>query len=107
MNFWKTFTHERLAVTAGDPGGMTIFGKARDHELFAEHIAGSETWVETQGLGRTVREWSLKPTKPDNHWLDCLVGCAVAASMCGIHAPGETTPKRQRKRYSQQDLSRR
>jgi len=23
----KTFTHERLAVTGDDPGGLTIFGK--------------------------------------------------------------------------------
>ena len=62
--------------------------------------------METQGLGRTVREWIFKPSKPDNHWFDCLIGCAVAASMCGIRTPGEDAPKRQRKRYTQQDLRR-
>jgi hypothetical protein len=29
----------------------------------------------------------LKPSRSDNHWLDCLVGCAVAASICGVSCP--------------------
>jgi hypothetical protein len=28
---------------------------------------------------------------PDNHWLDCLVGCAVAASIQGLGLPGTDT----------------
>ena len=32
---------------------------------------------------RIVNEWRLKPGAHDNHWLDCLVGCAVGASMMG------------------------
>ncbi|MCE5280326.1 MAG: terminase gpA endonuclease subunit [Planctomycetaceae bacterium] len=115
VNYWKTFTHNALAAAAGDPGSLTIFGEASEshsrniqHELFAQHIAASETWTETQGHGRFVHEWSLLPSKPDNHWLDCLAGCAVAASMAGIHAPGQqATPGRQRRRYTQQDLRRR
>jgi hypothetical protein len=84
-NFWKSFVHTRLATAPGDPGALTLFGKsAGDHRLFADHIAGSETFVRTEGHGRTVCEWSVKPSRPDNHWLDCLVGCAVAASMCGV-----------------------
>ena len=50
--------------------------------------------------------WTLLPSKPDNHWLDCLAGCAVAASMCGIKPVGEAVPVRQRKRYTQADLRR-
>jgi hypothetical protein len=37
-----------------------------------------------------VREWSLKPSKPDNHWLDCLVGATAAASMLGCRTPAES-----------------
>jgi hypothetical protein len=89
VNYWKTFVHTGLATAAGDPGAITLFGgKSRDHELFAEHIAHSETWVETQGYGRLVHEWSLRPAKPDNHWFDCLVGCAAAASILGCRVPG-------------------
>jgi hypothetical protein len=35
-----------------------------------------------------LHEWTLLPSKPDNHWLDCLTGCAVAASMLGVSLPG-------------------
>ena len=30
-----------------------------------------------------IDEWKLHVTRPDNHWLDCLVGCSVAASIQG------------------------
>jgi hypothetical protein len=108
VNWWKTFVHARLSVTPGDPGALTLFGKsASEHALFAEHIAGSETWTLTHGHGRDVQEWKLKPARPDNHWLDCLVGCAVAASICGVKLPGhEARPGRQRKRYTQDDFRR-
>lgn len=108
VNYWKTFVHSGLATAAGDRGCVSLFGaKGRDHELFAEHVAHSETWVETQGHGRTVHEWSLRPAKPDNHFLDCLVGCAAAASMLGVKAAGmDEKPARPRKRYTQDDLCR-
>jgi hypothetical protein len=56
-----------------------------------------------------VREWSQLPAHPDNHWLDCLVGCAAAASMCGIKAAGESAnrPGGGRRRYTQEQLVRR
>jgi hypothetical protein len=30
-----------------------------------------------------VDEWKIRPEQADNHWLDCLVGCAVAAGTVG------------------------
>jgi hypothetical protein len=57
-------------------------------------------------MGRIVHEWSPRPTRPDNHWFDCLVGCAAAASMCGVKAAGEAVASRPRKRYTQEDLQR-
>ena len=63
--------------------------------------------LEVTGPYGTVREWSVLPTKPDNHWLDCLVGCAVAASVLGVRVPGQgAKPVRKRKRYTQADLRR-
>ena len=32
------------------------------------------------------------PGKPDNHFLDCLVGCAVGASMLGCQLLGGKKP---------------
>ncbi|MBX3497761.1 MAG: phage terminase large subunit family protein [Parvibaculum sp.] len=82
-NYWKSFTHARLAVPMGDPGCLSLFGsKAEAHRLLAEHLT-SEYRVKTQGRGRSVDEWKLRVDGVDNHWLDCLVGAAVAASMKG------------------------
>ena len=55
--------------------------------LFAEHLT-AECRVKTEGRGRKVDEWKMRPEAHDNHWWDCTVGCAVAASMCGCVLPG-------------------
>jgi hypothetical protein len=82
-NFWKSFVHARLAVPMGDPGSLALFGhKPEAHRLFAEHLT-AEYRVKTEGRGRRVDEWKLCVDGLDNHWLDCLVGSAVAASMQG------------------------
>ncbi len=82
-NYWKSFAHARLAVPMGDPGCLSLFGqKAEQHRLLSEHLT-SEYRVKTEGRGRTVDEWKLRVEGLDNHWLDCLVGSAVAASMQG------------------------
>jgi len=109
-NYWKSFLHARLAMPAGEIGCLSLFGRSgRPHELLAEHVVEAESWTETAGHGRTVREWKLRPNKPDNHWLDCLVGCLAAASMQGVQLPGMKAPPGQkpRKRYTQSDMTRR
>ena len=83
-NYWKSFLHSRLAVLMGDPGCLSLFGHdPKQHQLIAEHLV-SEFRVKTVANSRTVDEWKLRATRPDNHWLDCMVGCAVAASIEGI-----------------------
>jgi hypothetical protein len=102
-NFWKTFVHARLAVAMGDPGCVSLYG--RDpvaHQLFAEHLT-AEYRVKTEGRGRAVDEWKLRPEASDNHWLDGIVGCAVAASIEGAVLPGTQSgrePRRERIRLS-------
>ena len=87
-NYWKSFVHARLAVGMGDPGSLSLFGrKPGEHELLAEHLT-AEYRVKTEARGRVVDEWKLRAGGPDNHWLDCLVGCAVAASILGAVLPG-------------------
>lgn len=82
-NYWKSFVHARLAVPMGDPGCLSLFGRAPDaHRLLADHLT-AEYRVKTEGRGRVVDEWKLRLSGADNHWLDCLVGAAVAASMQG------------------------
>jgi hypothetical protein len=103
-NFWKSFIHARLTVPMGDRGCLSLYG--RDpvaHQLFAEHLT-TEYRVKTEGRGRVVDEWKLRPEAHDNHWLDGVVGCAVAASIEGAVLPGtqETAaPKCERIRLSE------
>jgi hypothetical protein len=42
---------------------------------------------QTEARGRVVDEWRLTPGR-DNHWFDCLVGSAVAASYTGVSSVG-------------------
>jgi len=87
-NFWKSFVHARLAVPMGDRGCLSIFGRdAETHRLLAEHLT-AEYRVKTEGRGRVVDEWRMRPEAQENHWLDGIVGCAVAASIQGAILPG-------------------
>jgi len=68
----------RLAQPMGDRGCLSLFGdNPAQHRMFAEQLT-AEYRVKTEGRGRTVDEWKLRPERGDNHWFDCLVGCAAA-----------------------------
>ena len=84
-NHWKSFIHARLAVATGDPGCLSLFAPdamAGDHRLLAEHLT-AEYPVRVSAKGKEVDEWKARGVGRDNHWLDCLVGCAAAASLLG------------------------
>ncbi|MFG0243639.1 MAG: terminase gpA endonuclease subunit [Phycisphaerales bacterium JB054] len=105
-NYWKSFIQARLAVPMGDPGSLSLFGhKPERHHLLAEHLT-SEYRVKTQGRGRTVDEWKLRMAGIDNHWLDCLVGSAVAASLQGAVLFGTDMKPAPRARVKLSDLQR-
>lgn len=97
VNYWKSFIHERFGVALGDAGCLSLFkAKPAVHRLFGEHIT-AEYRVSTSARGRTVDEWKEKPSHPDNHWFDCLVGCAVAASIGGSATHGHEYVRQRRK----------
>lgn len=105
-NAWKTAVAGRLQIPPGERGGLDLFGDSPSaHRLLAEHLC-AEYRVRTSGRGREVDEWKLRPTRPDNHWLDCLVGCAVAASLQGVRPGGGDAP-RDRRRVSWAELQKR
>lgn len=83
-NYWKSFVHQCLKTAMGDAKCLSLFGgKPGRHRLLAEHLA-AEFRIRTEGRGRKVDEWKLPPSKPDNHWFDCITGCGAAASMVGV-----------------------
>lgn len=107
-NYWKSFVHARLAVPMGDRGCLSLFGDTPEHHrMLAEHLT-AEYRVKTEGRGRTVDEWKLRPERGDNHWFDCLVGCAAAASLQGAVLTGTTIHlPHQRGRVSFAEMQRR
>jgi hypothetical protein len=87
-NYWKSFIHARLAVSMADKGSLSLYGQDPSlHTLLAEHLT-AEYRVKTEGRGRKVDEWKIRPEASDNHWLDGIVGAAVAASILGATLPG-------------------
>lgn len=106
VNLWKSFIRERLATPEGSPGCLMLCGsQPHEHQLLADHLT-SEYRTVTEGRGRRVEEWNVKPTNTENHWWDCVVGCAVAASITGlkwIAGEGEK-PKAEKKRKSLRDV---
>lgn len=91
-NLWKTRLLMALKTAPGDPGAFTLFGKEpKEHDLVAEHLVASEYYDEltSKKTGQTVCEWKQLPHKPDNHWLDCVVGCMALASMEGVKSVAE------------------
>lgn len=100
-NTFKTFVSQRLVMSAGEIGNLSIFqGSPTRHKMFIDHVV-SEFPTKTEGKGRIVFRWKLIGGR-ENHWLDCLVGCAVAASEQGIlfvgHQPSTGQPGDRKRR---------
>jgi hypothetical protein len=107
-NWWKSFINARLRVSMGDRGCLSLFGtNAETHRMLGEHLT-SEYFVKTEARGRSVDEWKQRPEQPDNHWFDCLVGSAVAASMQGVVLQGiEGVTEVRRERISFTEMQKR
>jgi len=100
---WKTFIHARLATEPGEkcaePGSLTLWGKKPGrHRMLSEHLT-AETRERLQGNGRVVDVWTVQKHR-DNHLLDTLVGCAVAASEQGAALRSMAVPAKTRKAVS-------
>jgi phage terminase large subunit GpA-like protein len=90
-NYWKSLIAGRMKLGSADPMAFTFH--AGKHEMLFDHIAAEfPTRTENKSTGRTVDEWQLIPGR-DNHFLDCLIGSAVAASVAGVSAVGAEAPK--------------
>jgi hypothetical protein len=95
-NYWKTFAAARLRLALGDPEAITLH--VGDHDMLIEHLT-SEYPVRTEARGRVVDEWKLD-NRRENHWWDCLVGSAVAASIAGVQPVATEAGGRQRRKVT-------
>lgn len=111
-NYWKSFVHEHFKMTLGQTGGLSVFGKngsrrisADFHLEFAQQVC-AEYPVSVEHKGKKTLEWKTKAHIRDNHFLDCVVGCSVAASISGIESTAITSRKthgRERRRIGYGD----
>jgi hypothetical protein len=90
VNYWKSFVHARLSMGLAESGSLSLNGKnAAEHRLLAEHLTSEPCDnLTSETRGRTVAVWGQPRGGRDNHWFDCLVGCAVGASYVGLEVPG-------------------
>ncbi len=89
---WKSIVYSALTVSMGGRSALKLFGTAKtNHELFAEHLT-AEYAKPKDHKGDSFDKWSMMPGRTDNHWFDCVVGCAVAASVAGLALNPTTEP---------------
>jgi hypothetical protein len=103
-NAWKGFFAARCKLPTADPQAFTLH--AGNHDMLSEHLA-AEYPTRVEAKGRVVDEWRLTPGR-DNHWLDCVVGSAVAASYTGLSAIGVDSRgggHAQRKRITPEEMA--
>lgn len=94
-NYWKSFIAARLRQQLGSPGALTFHGESRkdaDHEMLADHLCAERATL-AQQKGRKVMVWEMLPGT-ENHWFDCLYGCAAAAATLGVSLDGQSKVKR-------------
>ena len=103
INTWKSLCLVRLREPPESGRGVTWYGdKPYQHEMLCDQLS-AEFGVVVSGRGRRVTEWKNRPGR-DNHLWDCLIGCAVGASVVGMEIPGQAKPK-QVKRMTAADIA--
>jgi hypothetical protein len=73
---------------------------AGEHDLLFDHLTNEYPVRTESARGRTVDEWKLSGTRFENHWWDCMVGSAVAASISGVSPAATETGGRARRKAS-------
>lgn len=95
-NLWKKRIHEGLLLPRNSRGSIQLFkASPQQHQMLGDHLR-AEKPTKVTANGRTVYEWHEKPGQ-DNEGLDCLVGCAVAASIEKINRASEQPVKKKKK----------
>lgn len=82
VNWWKTFTFNRLRASMGGKGAFGFYGKKDYHRELFNHLT-SEHRQKALVEGKIFDIWGLRPNRANHLW-DCIVGCSVLANFCGV-----------------------
>ena len=81
---WRERTQTGLISELGTPGSIWIYGDRRQrHPELARQLAGERLVEKFVGETGEIYQWMSVPGE-QNHWLDCAVGCGVAAGVEGL-----------------------
>jgi hypothetical protein len=83
---WKGFVNARWRIGVGAPSSVSLF--RGDHLIFGQHCTAERPQKKTTKNGEEIDVWQLIPGRA-NHFLDCLSGCMIAASTCGVTLESE------------------
>lgn len=88
-NYWADVTAARF-VQSADVARWQLFGGAGDdHSMIAAHLTCMAPFLKAGSKsGRSVNVWDYAGSSRDNHYWDCVVQCALAASISGAEVPG-------------------
>jgi hypothetical protein len=104
-NHWKKRIHNGLLLSIGSKGSIQLFqASEQQHRMIADHLL-SEKATKVEAKGRIVYEFEAIPGR-DNEGLDCLVGCALGASICGITPDSERVQPPKKKSINLAELQR-
>ena len=107
---WKTFLAELILAPNGSASAFYLPGeKINEHPLLTLHLLSEYRAASSaESSGRRVEKWFLRPGEHENHWFDCVVGCAVGANRCNIESnpSGEAKRKRVRRYIDPAELQR-
>lgn len=98
--FWKDWLAARLTTSPGTIGAFTLAGDDPQRwRQYTEHLASERRDSATCTDGQVIAVYKPLPGRP-NHWLDCTVGAAVAASILGVSLPAAAdTPAATRAKF--------
>lgn len=80
-NYWKTQLFNRIG-SADNNNNLVFFGEPYEHYLLSKHLS-AESPKQIECGGKRYDEWTLRDRAADNHYLDCMTGACVAASIEG------------------------
>lgn len=98
VNRLKSFLMKRLSTQSGSDGCVTLFRDIpENHQMFADHVGGSEFPEPKNARGLTKDCWECRPNmKDENEYLDIAAGCMCLASICGASIKTEDLQDKER-----------
>ena len=96
-DYWREHAQRGFLLDPGAPSSISLWNDAApNHYNFGVQIASRKLSDKKKGDSVIFYDWSNVPGR-DDHWLDCLTGCCVAAGTCGAALDGTDKQYRQRK----------